>query len=169
VLISNSTDKATYNLQTNNQTIQVGKTIRQEAVKEKNGISYTDPENYIIRQSHIISPPHEYLDMEETDERYVKAKDETILNSKSSTIPKNLVGKYIRKYRGAPNALLLIYLLDPAGFNGNADLPATGYAISLPEIENDEWLPYKVNDVFMEELFSYPEEAEEDPENENEN
>jgi len=168
VLIDNSVDKSPYELRTENQTIQVGKTERKEAGKEKDGVYLTDPDNYIIRKSHIISPPHEYLDIDETDERYAKAKEETIQKSKSGAAPKNPVGKYIRKYRGAENALLLIYLLDPAGFGGSSDLPATGYAISLPEIEGDDTLPYMVNDVYLNELFSYPEDAEEDPENESE-
>ncbi len=169
VVINNSTDKFPYTLQTANQPVLIGKTERKEVGKEKNGIFHTDPENYIIRKSHIISPPHEYLDMEETDERYVKAKDETIQKSKSGLAPKNPVGKYIRKHRGADNALLLVYLLDPAGFGGDSDLPAVGYAISLPEIEHDDKLPYMVNNVYLKGLFNYPEDAEEDPENENEN
>lgn len=168
VLISNSSSKSGYELKTSDSVLKVGLTKRQEAVKKKNGIETVDPVNYIIRQSHIISPPHEYLDMEETDERYLKAKDETIQNSRARTTPKNPAGKYIRKYRGTQNALLVVYLLDPDGFNGDNDLPATGYAISLPEIEGDIRLPYKVNEVFMQELFSYPEDAEEDPETEDE-
>ncbi|OQP61905.1 hypothetical protein A3860_29865 [Niastella vici] len=168
VLISNSSPQNSYELATAESMLEVGLTKRQEAIHKKNGVETVDPVNYIIRQSHIISPPHEYLDMEESDERYLKAKDETIQNSRSRATPKNPGGKYVRKYRGSQNALLIIYLLDPTGFNGDKDLPATGYAIGLPQIEGDTKLPYKVNDVFMQELFSYPEDAEENPETEDE-
>jgi len=123
---------------------------------------FTDPLNYVIRNSRIVSPPHEYLDMDETDERFVQAKDTTIQKSKAAKPPSNPSGKYIREYRGRTHVLLLIYVLDPAGFGGDKDLPAIGYALSLPKIENDKTYPYKVNRQFLAQ-FAYPDEAEENP------
>jgi hypothetical protein len=123
-----------------------------------------DQQKYIIRKSHIISPPHEYLDMEDTDKRYLDAIVLTQSQSRAKTPPLSPVGKYIRKYRGATNALLLIYVLDTDGFGGLPGLPAIGYALSFPEIENDEKIPYKVNQQFLENMFAIPEDAEEDPE-----
>ncbi|WP_343303067.1 Z1 domain-containing protein [Chitinophaga niabensis] len=168
VLINNSNDDTPFGLQVDSKKIAVGRTERKESIKKKGSQVTVDPSNYIIRQSRIISPPHEYIDMEETDERYIKAWDDTIRNSKSKGGPKFPAGKYIREYRGPQNALLLIYLLDPVGFGGRNDLPATGYAISLPQIENDKMIPYMANDVYLQELNNAPD-AEEDPENENEN
>jgi hypothetical protein len=168
VVINNSDAEKIYKTENGSQSISVGLTMRHEAIRKKNGIEYTDAENYIIRKSHIISPPHEFIDMDETDERYIRALSLTRQNAKTKNPPKHPVGKYVRKFRGSKQALLLIYLLDPSGFGGTSDIPAVGYAISLPEIDNDEKYPYKVNKQFMFEVFDYPADADENPETEEE-
>ena len=104
--------------------------------------------------------------MDETDQRLLNAKDRTLLETKAKSLPLYPSGKFIRKYRGPRNALLLLYVLDPKGFNGKEEKPAIGFAISFPEIENDEKIPYKVNQQFMEEMFAIPQDAEENPEEE---
>ncbi len=165
VLINNSKANQVYEIKTSNGAINVGCTFRKEVIEEDaSGNLIIDQQKYIIRKSHIISPPHEYLDMEETDKRYIDATILTQNESKAKTPPQNPVGKYIRKYRGSANALLLIYVLDTDGFGGSTGLPAIGYALSFPEIENDEKIPYKVNQQFLENMFAIPEDAEEDPE-----
>ena len=161
VLISSGSAKTIYTIGGH----QVGLTLRTKEDQKDGGSGPEDTYEYIVRNSHIISPPHEFLDIEETDERYIRALDETIRKSKAKISPKVPVGKYVRKYRGEENALLIIYPLDPEGFGGK-DKPAIGYAISLPDIEGDVGVPYKVNQQFMENLFGNTKEEEENYEDE---
>jgi hypothetical protein len=167
VLINNSAAKESYKLGTSHGDFYIGYTFRNEVETEDIlGNLVIDPEKYFIRKSHIISPPHEYLDMDETDQRLINAKEATQKESKAQEPPSTPSGKFIRKYRGAKNVLLIIYVLDPKGFGGKNGIPAIGYAISFPEIENDEKIPYKANQQFIEQMFAIPEEAEENPEEE---
>lgn len=159
VLINNSKAKHYYPI----EGYKVGLTKRDEAVNKLT--KETNPENYIIRNSRIISPPHEYLDMDENDKRYIAAKNDTAADPAISKKSGEPAGKYIRKHRGSKYALLLIYLLDPEGFKGKEALPATGYAISFPKLVNDNAHSYAVNKQYNEEQFGYPADAEEDPEN----
>ncbi|MDB5279057.1 MAG: putative endonuclease, domain protein [Ferruginibacter sp.] len=166
VLIHNSNAKDFYTLKASHSTLNVGYTFRKE-VEEKDafGNTITDHKKYLIRKSHIISPPHEYLDMDESDMRYIKAKEATAIEAKTHPTDSRLpAGKYIRKFRGSKNALLIIYVLDPLGFGGHPEVPAIGFAMSFPEIVNDEKIPYKVNQQFIEGLFEIPDEAIENPE-----
>ena len=102
--------------------------------------------------------------LDESDQRFINAKNKTISQSNASIKPIYPSGKFIRKYRGSKNVLLLLYVLDPKGFGGNPNSPAIGFAISFPEIENDTKIPYKVNTQFIEEMFAVPKDAEENPE-----
>lgn len=155
---------------------EIGLTLRDEQEFDNgNGEPIKDSENYLIRQSHIISPPHEYLDMDsETDPRYRQAvqqwEEESASGEKYSegrSRRKYIPGKYIREYRGEKNALLLIYLLDPAGFGRKEeDTPAVGYAISLPSVSGDTGVEYLANEQYVNDLttvFSIPDDAQEDP------
>lgn len=164
VLISSTTSTAHFSIGGH----QVGLTLRTQEDEGNGGVGPDGTSEYIIRKSHIISPPHEFLDMDQTDERYVLAKDETIAKSKAKIPPASPLGKYIRKFRGSEKALLIIYALDPAGFGGG-DMPAIGYAMSLPEIDGDIGIPYKVNEQFIEEMFGNAAEDEEHYDNEEEN
>ncbi|WP_214071830.1 Z1 domain-containing protein [Mucilaginibacter sp. dw_454] len=141
--------------------LPVGYTSRLEVDEDRQGNKIDDDKVYVIRNSHIISPPHEFLDMEPTDPRFIAAKDETIRTSEAKTPPKVPSGKFVRKYRGHENALLILYLLNPKKFKHDSALPAAGYAISLPAITGDKGFPYKVNKQFLADLFDYPKEAEE--------
>lgn len=162
VLISNSDAKA--NDRQDIGGLTVGYTSRLEFEEEEADGSKTVSEDvYVIRNSHIISPPHEFIDMDSTDPRFINAKDETIRESTAKTPPKSPSGKFIRKYREQENALLLLYVLDPKGFKHDSELPAVGYAISLPLLKKDAGYPYKVNKRFMKEMFDYPKVAEEHP------
>lgn len=151
----------------------VGLTLRKEQeFDDEKGGKTTDKVNYLVRQSHIISPPHEFLDMDpEVDPRYVQAFEawqyDLSQEGKKSSEHSYIPGKYIRKFRGEKNALLLIYLLDPAGFGGTkGDTPAVGYAVSLPSVKNDQGVEYLANQQYVNELmsiFSIPDDAQEDP------
>jgi len=176
VLINNSQDSKPFPLDTG-VVKTVGLTRREEQeFPDENGEKVKDPVNYRIRQSHIISPPHEYLDMDpETDSRYQEAFQEWEVEaasgekkfSETKVKRKYIPGKYIRKYRGEKNALLLIYLLDPTGFGkARSDTPAVGYAISLPSVKEERGVELLANEQYVNEMlsvFSVPEDAEEDP------
>ncbi|HWZ15428.1 MAG TPA: Z1 domain-containing protein [Mucilaginibacter sp.] len=162
VFISSSEDDSPYQFDTDDGPFLIGRTERKQRVfEDAEGREFTDPELYWIRKSHIISPPHEYLDMDADDRRLLEAKNEAEANATRS------VGKYVRKYRGASYGLLIVYVLHPDGFGGTDDLPAIGYAISLPVIDKDESVSYMVNQQYIDELtamFGAPEDAQEDPE-----
>ncbi len=169
VLINNSKADEFYDILIATGAIRIGCTFRKEVErKDPFGDIIIDEENYFIRKSHIISPPHEHLDMPESDPRFKLALRDTINNSKAKNTPTVPAGKFVRKNRGVENALILIYVLDTKGFNGKPGIPAVGYALSLPHIENDDKYPYKVNNQFINELFEIPNDAEEDPESEDE-
>lgn len=160
VLINNSKARHSYTI----GTLEVGLTVRGE--DNEKTLSLSDPTTYYIRNSRIISPPHEYLDMDKDDRRLENAKKDTKADPNITRKSDEPAGKYVRKHRGRQNVLLLLYLLDPKeSFGGKEDLPAVGYAISLPAIHDDRTYPYAVNKLFWEEQFGYAPDAEEDPEN----
>ncbi|WP_214072640.1 Z1 domain-containing protein [Mucilaginibacter sp. dw_454] len=162
VFISNTQDEAAYQFRTDHGNYNIGRTLRQQRVfEDADGREFTDPDIYWIRKSHIISPPHEYLDMDADDNRWQQAKKQADTDGTRS------IGKYVRKHRGPRYGLLLVYVLDPSGFTGTDDLPAIGYAISLPVIDHDKGVSYMVNQQYIDELttmFGAPEDAQEDPE-----
>ncbi|MEM1002830.1 MAG: Z1 domain-containing protein, partial [Bacteroidota bacterium] len=169
VLINNSKADEYYKVSSQEGSFTIGCTFRMEKEeKDAFGNLKSNPINYFIRKSHIISPPHEYLDMDKSDPRYIRALEDTEEASNAKTLPKFPRGKFIRKHRGIENALMLIYVLDPKGFNGKNGMPAVGYALSLPSIDNDDKFPYKVNQQFINELFEIPDDAEENPNEEDE-
>jgi len=152
VVINSTRDTDPYILSSSSGNIEIGRTLRTEKkFKDNMGMDVVDTFDYIIKQARIISPPHEYLDMNETDPRLISARKEAGKNKS--------IGKFVRRNRGAENALLLIYVLDPRGFDSKNNVPAIGYAMSLPKIIDDIGISYMANEQFvkeMDELFSIP-------------
>lgn len=109
--------------------------------------------DYQLKNSRILSPGHEALDLEEPD--YQNALAKTIANQKPDARNKAVrpSGVQVRLKRAPSQALLLLYPLDPEG-TGNPGSPRTsssvlGYAISFPVLENDKKVSYVVNEQFF--------------------
>jgi len=109
--------------------------------------------DYQLKNSRILSPGHEALDLD--DEEYQEALAETIARQKPDA--KNVAvrpsGVQVRLKRDPSKALLLLYPLDPAGTgtpgHPRASAPVLGYAISFPVLENDRKVSYVVNEQFF--------------------
>ena len=143
----------------NGESFDVGLTRR------KNAATTDRQQTYAISKAQIISPQDEYIDL--TDEQIEKAQRETEqdwLNKSSKGTPAYPSTFRIKYNRPAAQGLLLIYPLDfeveyNEGPKGNkntqnqtlANVPVVGFAISFPNIENDEKVEYAVNEQFISE------------------
>jgi len=110
-------------------------------------------EIYYIRNSHIISPKDEFIDLSEeeyttakrlTKERWIKKK-----NKKEEPLYPN--GEIVRnEIRDPDNPLLLIYLLDPAGAKmPDLSIPFVGYAVSFPKSRFSKYVSYRINENLL--------------------
>jgi hypothetical protein len=135
--------------------------------------SYSESaEEYLIGKAMIISPDHEMIDLTDSEVQvaFEETKSDWIKWGKKQT-PKLPSGFRIKATRKETDALLLIYPLTFCPkfkkFNEKririADVPIMGFAISFPEIENDEKVEYAVNEQFIKEL-DYPDEFDNEPE-----
>ncbi len=125
-------------------------------------------EIYYIRKSHIISPNHEFIDLD--DDEYVLAKMKTIEKKKTSPDKTGTVkslnypnGNLVRNDEEIKNArfpLLLLYLLNPekAGLP-NTEKPIVGFAIRFPGSKNNRSVTYAVHEQLLDKF-----EFNEDPE-----
>jgi hypothetical protein len=120
---------------------------------------------YTIAKAMILDPAHESIDL--TDDQIEIALDQTTFDwtkVNKNKIPERPSGFRIRKQRAPSEGLIILYPLAGVQFNRNivkeetiSDRPIFGFAISFPEIENDEKIEYAVNQQFISE-FDYPDE-----------
>ncbi|MFY9310090.1 MAG: Z1 domain-containing protein [Bacteroidia bacterium] len=157
-LISNTQTDNTWIFEINGEKTKVGLTDRKN-------VSQNETE-YEIAKAMIISPNHEMIDL--TDDKINIAKTETESDWKKwgkKEIPKLPSGFRIKLNREEKNGLLLIYPLNNRPefkYKENkrielAQFPVIGFAVSFPNIKNDEKVEYAVNEQFINE-FDYPEE-----------
>jgi hypothetical protein len=107
-----------------------------------------------IRNRHIISEGHEWLDInDDSSARKLWRQDKRNLGK---DLPKVLPGAYARKVRDADVGLLLLYLLKPEGAGlSPTSPPLLGYAASLPlsRTNADVAVSYLVTSIYAEEEF----------------
>ncbi|QHL88230.1 endonuclease [Nibribacter ruber] len=175
VLIQNSTAKEsdTYPFEINNETKNIGMTDR--------SINLTRPDEivkaYSINKAMIISPNHELIDL--SDQQIAEAlkltKQDWEQDEKKNepTLPS---GFRIKRGRSSTRGLLLLYPLHSSPMHrwlsenstpenkeykterrNYSDVPIMGFAISFPNIPNDEKIEYAVNEQFMQD-YDYAEE-----------
>lgn len=107
---------------------------------------------YLIRNSHIIGPKDEFIDL--TNEEYRRAMEETerIWRDNGKTkVPNYPNGNWVRNNIRIPNrVLLLIYFLDPKGahLESNSD-PIVGFAISFPGSNRNDAVAYAVHEQLL--------------------
>jgi tetratricopeptide (TPR) repeat protein len=128
---------------------------------------------YEIAKSMIISPDHEMIDLSE--DQIANALKETesdwVKKGRNTDKPKLPSGFRIKFNRDPANGLLLLYPLNNfPEFKTKenrrlkiAEVPVVGFAISFPNIENDEKVEYAVNEQFIKEL-DYPDELDNESE-----
>jgi hypothetical protein len=161
--------------------IEVGGEEKEIGLTDRS-ITLTRPDetvaSYAINKAMIISPNHELIDLDDSEIRRALALTEQDWEkSKRDGKPSIPSGARIKHTRKATNGLLLLYPLHYAplhrwlidsGIPGKkeygserrapfSDVPIFGFAISFPEIVNDEKIEYAVNNQFIEE-FDYPDE-----------
>ncbi|GAA4435784.1 Z1 domain-containing protein [Pontibacter saemangeumensis] len=133
--------------------------------------------SYTINKAMIISPNHELIDMDDIEIGRALALTEMDWGKSNRegkpSLPSGARIKYTRK---AIKGLLLLYPLHHAPLHRwlldtstpekkeygtkretYSDVPIFGFAISFPEIVNDEKIEYAVNNQFIQE-FDYPDE-----------
>ncbi|NDK57689.1 Z1 domain-containing protein [Pontibacter fetidus] len=130
--------------------------------------------SYSINKAMIISPNHEVIDLSDNEiERALKLTKLDWERDDKENEPVLPSGARIKHIRKSTNGLLMLYplhhepihrwLVDPENKKYDSkrvtysDVPIFGFAISFPEIVNDEKIEYAVNNQFIEE-FDYPEE-----------
>ncbi|NIG54670.1 Z1 domain-containing protein [Chitinophaga sp. Cy-1792] len=148
VLINNTKDASLVPI---NNLVKIGLTSRADV---------GDDTDYVITQSRLIDPRHEYIDLTDEEIRRAQKIAEDSGNGRLTEIPSPPL---IRAVRRPSNALLLIYLLDNKPDKDKAsvaDVPLAGLAISFPQIIKDVPIEYAVNEQFLKEL-DYPEELDE--------
>ncbi len=143
-LINNSQPKHTHDYRINGIIQPIGLTVRNADDKCSSETHQTRKENgiYYLKKSHIISPDHEYIDL---DKKMVK---QAIEREKQKGKKSSLSGEIVRnELRSAKNPLLLLYSLSTK--NGavstigledmqDLDVPIIGFAISFPKSEQDD-------------------------------
>ena len=134
-------------------------TIAGEEVEIGNTQRTPDPKssgegNYLLRKSHIISPEHEFIDL--NDDQYEQAMLLTASRKTTEGKPAYPNGEIVRsQIRPKNQALLLIYTLDPVKADLPADSPAiVGYAISFPASAHDNAVSYAVHEQLIDLLDS---------------
>jgi hypothetical protein len=117
-----------------------------------------DLSKYTIRR--LVSPLDEGIDVGAT--AYAKALEETIKawtkdkgRSRRVNPPDDPSGISLRRQRPESDGVLLIYPLDPAEAEiaDNQNSPVFGFAISFPNIENDEKASYMVNNIYYDQEY----------------
>ena len=129
-----------------------------------------DPQTYIIRNRHILTESHEWLDFSDAEEEEATAKRNERERQKygeRARIYTEPNGTSVRAVRPKKRGLLLIYPLDPAaaelfpkGDERANGKPIIGFAISFPGTNSrsdmEDTVEYMVNRVFIqEELEGY--------------
>ncbi|PTX14726.1 Z1 domain-containing protein [Pontibacter mucosus] len=174
VLVNNTTAKKedAWHFEINGMDTEIGLTDR--------SITLTHPEeivsSYSINKAMIISPNHEMIDL--SDQRISHALALTKMDWQKEEKKKEPVlpsGARVRYTRAASNGLLILYPLhyspnhrwpepgapDQKDFKSErrtlSDVPIIGFAVSFPEIADDEKIEYAVNKQFIDE-FDYPDE-----------
>lgn len=123
---------------------------------------------YYIKKSHIISPNHEFIDLDENEFEY--ALTETINKRKQHSQNPNETkktnypnGNLVRNDKSIKNArypLLLLYLLNPEKARvTDFDIPIVGFAIRFPGSEKNTTITYAVQKQLLDKF-----EVQEDPE-----
>lgn len=118
-----------------------------------------DPDNervYAIKQGQLISPEHEFIDLNETE--IATALQKMLTDPKRKTtdekIPERPSGPYIRSARSPECGLLLIYILDPSPKGIDSNVPVTGLVFSFPESKTASRVIYTVNNPYWEQEFA---------------
>jgi hypothetical protein len=142
-LISNSQTNNTHSYKIAGTNQNIGLTVRNA---DSNCSSETQQNRqekgiYYLKKSHIISPNHEYIDLDRKiiDERIEEER-------KKGKKPIYLSGEIVRnesKLRNAQNPLLMLYSLDTKHTKGLEDMqhleiPIIGFAISFPRSEQND-------------------------------
>jgi len=109
------------------------------------GTSSMDDNIYMLNNSNILSPSHEFIDV--------------------SPLPEKPTGKIIRGIRDPRTALLMIYPLDPQKIEGNYSTPIFGFALSFPKSPSNVSVKYAAHQQLVQYL-DWEEDDEENEENE---
>ncbi len=138
-------------------TKQKGKTFNANESVEVKMIERTQADNstrdlYYIRNSHIINPADEFIDLTEEEIALAWEASARLWREKGKEgEPTRISGDWVRNQIRKPNrVLLLIYFLDPskAGITDNAN-PIIGFAISFPGTDRDDAVSYAVHQQLL--------------------
>jgi hypothetical protein len=148
-LINSSSANPKWTFTIDGELVEIGLTRRKNSAKDWQ-------QTYVITKAQIISPQDELIDL--TEDQITKALLETQqdwIKKEKKGVPSYPSTFRIKYNRPAEKGLLLIYPLDPkVEYNGSqakdtqilTNIPVVGFAISFPNIENDEKVEYAVNE-----------------------
>ncbi len=116
---------------------------------------------YMLRNSNIISPTHQYIDL--TSDQIQEALNKTKYawhqkkdKKPNAKEPENPSGPFVRKTRASQNGLLLLYPLNHISLDPQfSDVPIFGFAISFPESSRAESsaIEYQVNTKYWRDRY----------------
>jgi len=143
-LMSKKDAVSSYDFQINGSPVKVGAFVR------KQDDSNSDQDIYYIKKSHIISPGHEFIDLQKDEyEQAMRLTKEARAKSDKQGEPMYPSGEIVRnRIKDPKNPLLLIYLLDPVKSETRlpeGTNPFVGYAISFPRSDYNAFISYAVN------------------------
>jgi hypothetical protein len=124
----------------------------------------SDSNNFYVIKNQIISPEHEFLDMEK--ELFQKALSRTIdlyRNHNKEYVYKYPKGEIVRnEYRDPKNPLLILYFLDSKKADIPLDgIPLIGFAVSFPKSKSNLSVSYAINQQLLS-MYDIDTEIEED-------
>ena len=108
-----------------------GKKLRVKLIKRKHQ-EHIDANAYFVNRGHLLSPHHEFFDIENP--------------------PLNLTGKKVREnndLRPSKRVLLLLYPLSPVGIVEETDLPLMSFAISFPKSNSNKSVEYAIHEQLL--------------------
>lgn len=125
--------------------LDIGMILRTEDTGKSND------ELYYIRNSHIISPGDEFIDLSDGEYRQAKRRTEQLwADSGKEGRPSFPSGEVVRNTARKPNRpLLLIYLFEPEGAGINIETPIAGYVISFPANDRDDAVSFAVHEQLL--------------------
>ncbi|PWJ57383.1 Z1 domain-containing protein [Dyadobacter jejuensis] len=128
IFSSQDKDAVKFSLDTNYTTYDIGLTKR-----SKEAHTYPTKDNlFLVNNSQIISPRHEFIDIER--------------------LPENPTGRKIRSIRDPRRGLLMIYLLEPQFIDLDHNVPLVAFALSFPESPSDVKVRYAAHNQLIDYL-----------------
>ncbi|MFD7494173.1 Z1 domain-containing protein [Streptomyces sp. NPDC059832] len=115
-----------------------------------NDPGYKTDDRYIIRR--VVSPRDEQIGLDQEQvEAALQATRQAAKKKGREQVPQAPSGEQLRWERRPDQALLLIYVIEPKGGEGEKQLPLVGFQVNFPRSEHQSATEYVVNSIWKQE------------------